>query len=118
MLTLIIIATIMSKAIIFPLQSVTAAWNKIQALILYYYFSTFQFIILLIFMKEGLIMGFALSGKPHLGLTLSLFFDPGNFFSQIFLMFDVALAGDHNALCLRRACTMHRFGSVTDRCCA
>ena len=39
-----------------------------------------------------------------------------NSFSQLFLHAQVALTGNHNTLCLRRACTVHGFCTVADSC--
>ena len=45
-----------------------------------------------------------------------LFFNMSNLLSQFFLHFQVTLTGNHDALCLRAAGTVHGFCPVTDGC--
>ena len=43
-----------------------------------------------------------------------LLLDPGDILGQLLLALDVALSGDHDALCLRGASTVHGLGPVSD----
>ena len=45
-----------------------------------------------------------------------LFFNMGNLLSQFFLHFQVTLTGNHDALSLRAASTVHGFCPVADGC--
>ena len=51
--------------------------------------------------------------KPY-KIIIELIFNFRNSFGQFLLHTDIALTLDHNSLCLRGACTMHRFCSVTN----
>jgi hypothetical protein len=42
--------------------------------------------------------------------------DTGNFFGERFFVLKIALARDHDPLCLRRTGSMHRFRAIANGC--